>query len=266
MEFSPLVSIITIVYNGERHIEGTIQSVLEQTYPNIEYILIDGGSTDGTIDIVNRYRDKIAFVLSEKDNGISDAFNKGIKLAHGEIVGIINADDWYEKDAVASVVNQIGDNDVTYGDLRLIKNGKTDFILKGDHHYIEREMTINHPTVFVRKKCYDQFGMFDEQYKCAMDYDLILRLWVNGCRFKYIPQVISNMRMEGFSNAQWLVGCEETLLIKNKYLPKKKIGNSLYFYKHIFAIALPRFLQKMRMGFVVKGYRSHISKIKKLYE
>ncbi|MBS1599294.1 MAG: glycosyltransferase [Bacteroidetes bacterium] len=266
MVHQPLVSIITIVYNGEKYIEGTIQSVLNQTYPNIEYIVIDGGSTDNTIDIIDKYHNQIAFFLSEKDNGISDAFNKGIRNANGEIIGIINADDWYESDAVATVVEQIDDYDISYGDLRLLKNGKTDFVLKGDHNYLKREMTINHPTVFVKKKCYDRLGLFDEQYKCAMDYDLVLRFLVNNCRFKYISKVIANMRMEGFSNAQWLLGCKETLAIKNKYIPTKKIENMLYFYKHIFAIALPRFLQKMRMGFVVKGYRAHISKIKKLYE
>src|SRR5882724_3849250 len=175
MDQSPLVSIITIVYNGEEHIEGTIKSVLDQTYPNIEYILIDGGSTDGTIEIINKYRHAIAFFISEKDSGISDAFNKGIRRANGEIIGIINADDWYENDTVAKVVEQIGDSDISYGDLRLLKNGKTDFILKGDHNYLDREMTINHPTVFAKRKCYEQFGLFDIKYKCAMDYDLVLR-------------------------------------------------------------------------------------------
>ena len=266
MDQTPLVSIITIVYNGEQHIEGTIKSVLDQTYPNIEYIVIDGGSTDGTIDIIGKYNPEIAFFMSEKDNGISDAFNKGIRRATGEIIGIINADDWYEKDTVAKVVEQIGDYDISYGDLRLLKNGNVDFILKGDHNYLEREMTINHPTVFVKRKCYEQFGLFDLKYKCAMDYDLVLRFWVNNCRFKHITEVLANMRMEGFSNAQWLLGCEETLAIKNKYLSKRKFKNRLYFYKHVFAIALPRFLQKMRMGFIVKGYRAHISKIKKVYE
>jgi len=266
MEYAPLVSIITIVYNGEKYIEGTIKSVLDQTYTNIEYIIIDGGSTDGTIDIISKYRKSLAFFLTEKDNGISDAFNKALKRANGDIIGIINADDWYENDAIENVVKQIGDYDIAYGDLHLLENGETDFILKGDHNYLKREMTISHPTVFVKKKCYDQFGLFDETYKCAMDYDLMLRFWVNKCRFKYIPRVLANMRLEGFSSAQWLMGCRETLAIKNNYFADRKFKNELYFFKHVFAIALPRVLKKMRMGFVVKGYRSHISKIKKIYE
>jgi len=100
----PVVSIITIVYNGVRHIEDTIKSVITQTYPNIEYIIIDGNSTDGTQEVIKRYEHKIARWISEKDRGISDAFNKGIAMASGALIGMINADDWYEPDAIASVV------------------------------------------------------------------------------------------------------------------------------------------------------------------
>ena len=101
----PLVSIVTIVYNGEKHLEQTIQSVLNQTYSNIEYIIIDGGSKDNTINIIEKYSDRLAYWISEKDNGISDAFNKGIAKSTGEIVGLINADDWYDFDAIKHVVS-----------------------------------------------------------------------------------------------------------------------------------------------------------------
>jgi len=266
MDHAPLVSIITIVYNGEKHIEHTIQSVLGQSYHPIEYIVIDGGSTDNTAGILEKYKDSIAVRISEKDQGISDAFNKGLKRATGEIIGIINSDDWYEKDAVEKAVAYIGNYDIVYGDLRLWKDGKPEFEQKGDDTHLENEMSVNHPTVFVRKNCYDRVGNFDKRYKCAMDYDLILRLRVNNYRFGYIPQVLANMRWEGISDTRWLLGCQETLLIKNHYLPDKKWSNQLYFYKHVLAIAATKFMQKIKLGFLVRIYRSRWARLKKVYE
>jgi len=199
MEYLPLVSIITVVYNGEKKIEQAIQSVLGQSYKNIEYIIIDGGSKDGTMEIVKKYQDQLRWI-SEKDEGISDAFNKGIKIASGEIIGIINADDWYENDAIEHVVKNFQGNDVIYGDMRMWGNEKIEFVVKGNHEILKDEMTVNHPTVFIAKACYDKFGLFDKSYRCAMDYDLLLRLKVNNCRFKYVPKILANMSLAGFRN------------------------------------------------------------------
>ena len=261
----PLVSIITIVYNGERYIEHAISSVLEQTYPNIEYIVIDGGSKDDTVAIVNKYRDHIATFISEKDRGISDAFNKGIKMANGDWIGILNADDWYEKDAVEKVVQKTSDADVVYGDMRLWNDDEPDFVVKGNHLMLEKEMTLNHPTVFVRRSSYEKLGLFDETYRCAMDYDMLLRLKVKGSRFVHIPFVLANMRWGGFSDAKWMIGCKETLAIKNKYFSNRKLMNRLYFYKHVLAIAIPKFLTRIHLHSIVKMYRSRFSKMKKVY-
>jgi glycosyltransferase involved in cell wall biosynthesis len=262
----PVVSVITIVYNGEKHIEDAIKSVIDQSYPNIEYIVVDGASKDGTVSIIKKYEQSIHTWVSEPDKGISDAFNKGLRLATGEIIGMINADDWYEQDAVEKAVHAIEGYDIVYGDLRLWKEGKVDFVLRGDHHYLRNEMTINHPTVFVRKKCYDQFGVFDSSYKCAMDYDLMLRLMENNCRFNYVPATISNMRWDGLSDKRWLLGCKETLKIKNKYLPQQKLKNRLYFYKHVLANFLPRLFKKLKLEGLIKMYRSRFSKVRKVYE
>ena len=261
----PLVTIITIVYNGERFIEQALLSVMNQTYQNIEYIIIDGGSTDKTLSIIDKYRAKIPKFISEEDRGISDAFNKGIRMASGSFIGILNADDWYEKRAVEGVVGVSDSADVIYGDMNMWNDEKVDFVVKGNHLLLEHEMTLNHPTVFVRKSCYDKFGYFDETYKCAMDYDMLLRLKVNGSRFVYVPKVLANMRWGGFSDARWLVGVKETLSIKNRYLPKKKFLNRLYFYRHVLAIAIPKFLTRIRLHYVVKMYRSRFSKMKKSY-
>lgn len=266
MQDRPLVSIITIVYNGEKHLQQTIESVLAQSYKHIEYLVVDGGSTDNSLDIIKSFDNRITGWKSEKDRGISDAFNKGLAMAKGEIIGIINADDWYETDTVEKAVDSIRECDIVYGDLRLIKDGKSDFVLKGSHQFLESEMTINHPTVFVRKACYSQWGLFDEKYKCAMDYELMLRFKISGSQFKYIPLVLANMRWEGMSDSKWLLGCRETLEIKNKYFPQKKISNRLYFYKHVFAIWMSKFLAKLKLGAITRAYRSQISRVKKIYD
>ena len=124
---------------------------------------------------------------------------------------------------------------------------------------------MNHPSVFVRKDCYNRFGLFDTKYELAMDYDIILRFMVNNCRFRYIPEVLANMRWEGLSDVKWLKGCKETLLIKNKYLPDQKFKNQLYFYKHVAAIAVSKFLRKTRLNFLIKPYRAKFAKVKKVY-
>lgn len=266
MDYQPVVSVITIVYNGEKHITSAIQSVINQSYPHIEYIVIDGGSTDNTVGVIKQYEQQIAAWISEKDNGISDAFNKGIQRATGDIIGILNADDWYEKDTIEQVVQCIRDHDIVYGDMRMWREGKKDFIVKGNHALLEKEMTVNHPTVFVKKACYDKLGLFDTGYKCAMDYDLMLRFAINKASFHYIPAVLTNMRWEGLSDTRWLLGCRETLSIKNKYLPHRRFRNQLYYVKHVLAIAITKYLNKGKLAPLVRMYRSRFSKVEKVYE
>jgi glycosyltransferase involved in cell wall biosynthesis len=261
----PLVSIITIVFNGEMYLEQTINSVLQQTYSNIEYIIIDGGSTDNSVDIIKKYRHRLSYWTSEPDNGISDAFNKGISKAAGEIIGLINADDWYEPGAVEKVVSAIKGYDVAYGNIAYWKNEKKQMITYGRDDFLIHEMSVNHPTVFVKRDCYEKYGFFDTAYKFAMDYDFVLRLKINHCRFVYLPSVLANMRWEGTSDRHWYKACKEALQIKNKYLPQKKIFNSLYFLKQISSIKFGRLLQKFGLNRLVHFYRRKLSPVKKIH-
>ncbi len=148
----PVISIITIVFNGEKYLDQTIRSVLDQNYPSVQYIIIDGGSTDNSINIIKKYEKDLYFWISEKDNGISDAFNKGIARATGDIIGIINADDWYEPKTFERVAQQMDDADICFGDVQFWKNGEKEFIQKGNLKLLIKEITIIHPTVFVKRE------------------------------------------------------------------------------------------------------------------
>jgi len=219
IEKKPLVSIITIVYNGESHLEETILSVLNQSYDNIEYIIIDGGSTDGTLDIINKYENAIDYWVSEKDAGISDAFNKGISLCTGDIIGIINADDYYELTAIETVANVwTKDIDVIHGQMRYWFTQTKYIDIEGNHSSIETEMNIHHPASFVSKDCYKKSGLFFKEYKYAMDYELMLRFFKDERKFLYVNILMSSMRAGGESNKHLIKSISEMRKAQLLYL------------------------------------------------
>lgn len=196
------VSIITPCLNSEKTIANTIESVLNQTYRDIEYIIIDGGSTDSTIEIIKEYNSKfhsrMKFV-SEKDKGIYDAMNKGIKMSKGSIIGIINSDDYYESDAVENVIEHMtGDRyQVIYGYCRILDGCHTINILKNRHENLVQGM-IPHPTCFVTRDIYKDFGMFLTTFKIANDYELMIRLYKsNKVKFTQVNQITANFRKGG---------------------------------------------------------------------
>ena len=208
---NPKVSIITVCYNSERTVEDTLQSVINQSYPNIEYIVIDGVSTDNTLAIIDKYKDKISIVISEKDHGIYDAINKGIKLATGEIIANLNSDDFYiDNNVIADVVTTFEKEktDTLYADLYYVDAVDTNKIVRywKSKKYTEglflKGWIPPHPTFFVKKEVYDKHGLFDLQFKSAADYEIMLR-FIH--RFKtsiaYLPRVIVKMRVGGVSNA-----------------------------------------------------------------
>ena len=234
-EGKPLISIITVVFNGEQHLEETIQSVINQTYENVEYIIIDGGSSDGTLDIIKKYEDKIDYWVSEKDEGISDAFNKGIKISQGELIGLLNSDDWYEVDAISSIVcslkrNMLNQKIILYGDLFFPEKNK---IQKGDQYFFFKILFImpllNHPSCFVTRATYKQVGLFNIKLKLAMDFDFLRRAYLANTKFIYIDKLITNMRLTGISNQYKRKAREEVLSLSSS----KIISYCLYAYYFI---------------------------------
>ncbi len=208
---TPKVSIITVCYNSEKTIEDTIKSVVNQSYPNIEYILIDGVSSDNTLTIINKYKKQITKVVSEKDNGIYDAINKGISLATGDIIANLNSDDFYiDNNVIADVVATFEKEktDTLYADLYYIDAVDTNKIVRywKSKPYKEglflKGWMPPHPTFFVKKEVYQKHGLFDLQFKSAADYEIMLRfIHRYNVSISYLPRVIVKMRVGGMSNS-----------------------------------------------------------------
>jgi len=204
------VSIVTVVYNSENTIKDAIESVLNQTYKNIEYIIIDGASTDRTVEIIKSYRNKINKFVSEPDKGIYDAMNKGIKLATGDIVGILNSDDVYaDNNVIETIANtfQKNDYDAIYGDLIYVDKENLDKVIRYwksnpfEKGLFQKGWHPAHPTFFVKREIYDRYGLFNLDFKIAADYELMLRFMERyNIGTYYIPEVLVKMRVGGESN------------------------------------------------------------------
>jgi len=244
---SPLVSIVTVVYNGEKTINRTIQSVLNQTYPNIEYIIVDGASSDGTVEIIKSYALKISRWISEKDEGIYDAMNKGVKMCNGEIIGIINADDYYEPDAVENIISVFKKGLFIYhGNLRNIDEKNNIFISKAPQtvHKLKRGMVINHPATFVNKEVYDKLGLFSTKFRIAGDWNFILNAYLNNVTFISVDKILANFSLGGVS------GSISTKYLKELNEVRKQNGlykwiDKYYLYDWVRFKLLGRNLQKL---------------------
>lgn len=204
---NPLISIITVVLNGKKHIEETILSVLEQSYDNIEYIIIDGGSTDETLDIIKKYEMQIDYWISEKDKGIYYAMNKGITLATGYIIGFLNSDDYLFKNTAYRIAGAFSSKNISYvyGSIELsMENGcifgkavpvKKNNIEKNKF----RGIPFPHPTLYVRKEWFKRHGGYSLKYRLSSDYDLMLRLIESKEHSRCLPDSFGCFRLGGLS-------------------------------------------------------------------
>ncbi len=227
------ISIITVVYNNEKTIKEAIESVLSQTYKNIEYVIIDGNSNDNTVNLINEYQDHLGYYISEKDNGLYHAMNKGIQAATGEVIGILNSDDLYQNNNVIEEVMHHFNNDLSldilYGDLVYVKNEDTNKIVRNwkskpyYDHFFENGNVPPHPTLFVKRRVYNETGLFNLEYRLAADYELMFRM-MKKYRFniKYINILIVKMRLGGATNQSF-----SNILNQNKEILKAWKKNSL---------------------------------------
>ena len=232
----PFISIITVSYNSVNTIEQTILSVINQNFKDYEYIIIDGGSTDGTVDIIKKYQNQISLWISEPDGGIYDAMNKGLKLAKGKFISLLNSDDWFEQNCLIYVANcyELNPNiDLFHGLLRFIDiNDEPDSIIGHYNSYLNTGM-IEHPTCFVKKELYDRVGLFDLNYKSASDYDWMLRAKIADANFLLIPKILTNFRRGGMSGS--FTGTYEELLIQKRC---SIISNFRFMYLIVFRYIL----------------------------
>ena len=204
------ISIITVTYNSALTVEQTIRSVIEQSYKDIEYIIVDGQSTDDTLKIVEKYKNRISHLVSEKDNGLYDALNKGISLASGDVIGMLHSDDFYMDHNVIEKYAGLflkENPDAVYSDLYYVDKEHTEKIVRkwksGNYPsggFINGWMP-PHPTFFVKKKLYNQFGKFNLDFKSAADYELMLRfIQKHKIKLAYLPEFTVKMRVGGKSN------------------------------------------------------------------
>jgi glycosyltransferase involved in cell wall biosynthesis len=289
------ITIITVCYNSVATLETAIESVLYQTYPNIEYIVIDGGSTDGTVEILRRYaeiggRRSVAvrsssrqclgkcvsenvegcsdqtirqsgnhalrqfFWISEPDEGMYDAINKGIRMATGDVVGILNADDFFEDEGVIATVADAfqSEVDAVYADVRFIREEELGKTLRYYSSKLWKPWMLRwgfmppHPSVYIRRKLFGRLGYYKTDYHIAADYELLIRyLWLAGLRAVYVPRCFVTMRTGGLSTKNW----RSNLMLNREIVRGNRENGYLccllmmlpkYFFK-IFEFVIPRF-------------------------
>ena len=247
----PLISVITVVFNGASTLEHTIQSVLEQTYDNVEHIIIDGGSTDGTLDIVRKYEDRIDYWLSEKDAGIYDGMNKGFSLARGKYVGTLNSDDYLAAPDVMELmagVLEASQVDAVFSGLDVVDPENRKRVLR--RYRVSRltpfmlrlGLMPAHPTFYCRKACYEQAGFFRTDYRIAADFEMLARLLLKQhISWKFINRTTVKMRAGGLSSRDM-----KSSWILNREIVRACRDNGLYTNILILALKLPiRMLERI---------------------
>lgn len=242
------LSIITVCCNSAATIRQTFESVLQQDFEDYEYIVVDGLSTDGTIDIIQEYLPKFngrMRYISEKDNGIYDAMNKGIAMAQGEIIGLVNSDDYYEKDAFAHLHDAVIADpgaDVYYGTVRVLSVDDKEIKLYRMYHEMLYHCPLAHAATFITVAAHRKFGVYDTRYKISADYDLLLRIFLQGARYQPVDHIFASYRMGGVSSDDRNV--PEHLQIQLKYglisRRQKSIALLIYYVKRLLRVILKR--------------------------
>lgn len=260
----PTISIITVCYNSVQTIEETILSILQQNYPLLDYVIIDGGSTDGTLDIIEKYRNQISYFCSEKDDGISDAFNKGIRHSKGEIIGIVNSDDVLLPHALEHIAEKYNDKiDVYRGNVLIVnkESGKSNREIPSmKFPLIPLVLHIAHPGTFITKKAYEKWGVYSTDLKFNMDHDILRRMYRGKAQFLYIDADLAEFRLGGATSSS----------IKKKkhdleYVVKENGGNKFQakiYYSYMYFVDIIKriiintvgidFLKKLHYSFRLK--------------
>lgn len=247
-------SIITVVKNGALTIEQTIKSVISQTYSNFEYIIIDGKSTDGTVEIIERYHNNIAHIVSEPDQGIYEAMNKGLAVSSGDIIVFLNSDDWFADDTLAVVEKHFEDEstDIVYGDFIISHTGMQSYTKPCR---IEAGELLScplfcHQALFARKKVFEFCGKFDLKYKLAADYNWVLNAFSNNYKFVYVNKALCYYSDKGLSGKYAEEDLNEMLAIAYSYLDKRNINKTKidqWYMKNIIRVRGKKFFDNLEL-------------------
>lgn len=211
-----LISVVTVTFNSATAVERTIRSVLEQSHEYVEYVIIDGGSTDATVDIIRQFENSLSYWHSCPDDGISDAFNLGIAATGGDYVALVNSDDWMSSDQASKAVRALASCDAAFVFGRLAyhePDGRLIYVIDGDPAYrntVRHRMPgVNHATMVVRRSAYARVGLFDTSRRIAMDYDWLLRAELAGLNGVYEPKLVGHMTEGGVCFTSWAEGLRE---------------------------------------------------------
>lgn len=250
------VSVITVCYQAADTIETTIKSVISQTYPDIEYIIIDGGSTDGTVDVINKYADHIAYWRSEQDKGIYDAMNKGISVSTGKFINFMNAgDSFYTDSAVEEMVSKVNDDTViAYGNTMKVYDLGEKLMYPTPLDGIKKGMVFGHQATFVDAS-YHKSHLFDTSFRSSGDYDFFYRSYREGAKFQYIPVTVAKyLAQHGMSSSNWSIVAKEDARIRGEENTLKwKLSYSLM----IINVGMREWLKKSLPTFWVDKLKKH---------
>lgn len=265
---SPEVSIITVVLNDVAGIKNTLESVRLQDYGKIEHIVIDGGSTDGTVDIIRQYQRESLIWLSEPDSGIYNAMNKGLSKAGGRLIGTLNSGDSYSSDTVTRLIDVYRDSpetDVFHGNISLISGCESleeIFYPDLDYSRLPFKMTLNHPGSFITRKAYEDYGKYNEYYKIAGDYELFSRFYLKGARFKYIDHIMAYMAAGGISETKAMASAFECNIARISHgISGSRSGSILA--KDILLITLRDIFRFLRLYCLIRAWRRSDNQAKK---
>ena len=234
----PLVTVYTVVRNGKDTLSQTMMSVLSQSYPNIEYVVVDGASTDGTLDLLKQFDDKIDMWISEPDHGPCDAANKAISLSRGVYTFWLAADDWIDPDFIETAVQLLLKSEVefVFGDMVMYKNAKLVAVYKGNGDYRKLLMSgdphFNYPSMVVKRQCFQEIGLLDTNYRIINDYEWTMRLLLHGGKGLYSSSVLVHREVGGLGESHPFRSIMEHIRISRQYeLPvTRAVVSHLYYF------------------------------------
>lgn len=262
----PEVSVVTIVRDGLNTLPRALDSVISQQFPGIEHIVVDGQSNDGTVELLQHNQTRIALWSSEPDLGISDAFNKGIALSRGKIVGLLNSDDWYEPGTIHAVVAEMQRTgaDIACGRLQYWDDDGRSYLTDSDPAKLEQGMTIGHPTVFVRRECYRRLGLFRLDFRLAMDYEWLLRAKSSGVRFVLLDRCLANMQAGGVGDRRWRNSQREVARARALYVEgaDNAFAYHAYVARRIAMGYVRRLFDTVGLGVLRRFYHRRLSPVK----